>query len=143
MDLDEFQQQTQKTNIYGEAANKLLMPIREALSLVEIRAEDQEDLNKVLDAYEALGKVHQILIRSYVLLGLLGEAGEAANKLKKWIRDGELPDGFEDEVLDIGWYWSQLVREIGLTLNTAAEKLLHKLFSRQERGKLGGSGDDR
>ena len=85
----------------------------------------------------------------YPTLGLAGEAGEVADKIKKIIRDdgGEvLPEKkkeIEKELGDVLWYVSQIATELGLSLEDIAEKNIEKLYSRLERGKRGGSGDDR
>jgi NTP pyrophosphatase (non-canonical NTP hydrolase) len=47
------------------------------------------------------------------------------------------------ELGDVLWYLSQLATEADLDLETIAEDNLEKLLSRQERGVLRGSGDDR
>ena len=44
---------------------------------------------------------------------------------------------------DVLWYLSQVATEAGLDLEEIAAENLDKLFSRQERGVLRGSGDDR
>jgi len=41
------------------------------------------------------------------------------------------------------WYVAQLASELGLELEDIALENLEKLFSRQRRGVLSGSGDDR
>ncbi len=85
----------------------------------------------------------------YPTLGLSGEAGEVAEKIKKVIRDdgGEvLPlkkKEIEKELGDVLWYTSQLATELGLSLEEIAEKNIEKLYSRLDRGKLHGSGDNR
>jgi len=85
----------------------------------------------------------------YPTLGLIGEAGEIANKVKKIIRDdgNEITEKkrkeLEDELGDVLWYMAQLATEIGLSLDTIAEKNIEKLYSRMERGKLKGDGDKR
>ena len=85
----------------------------------------------------------------YPTLGLCGEAGEVAEKVKKVIRD---KDGlFDDdtrntiklELGDVLWYVSQLSSEIGFDLNSIAESNLEKLASRSLRNKLSGEGDNR
>ena len=84
----------------------------------------------------------------YCGLGL-GEAGEVQGKLKKILRDSggfitpEMREKIGDEIADNLWYLSQLSTELGLSLDTLAEKNIAKLKSRQERGKLQGSGDER
>jgi NTP pyrophosphatase (non-canonical NTP hydrolase) len=85
----------------------------------------------------------------YPTLGLSGEAGEVAEKIKKVIRDdgGEvLPEKkaeIEKELGDVLWYVSQIATELGLELETVAAKNIEKLYSRLERGTLHGSGDNR
>jgi NTP pyrophosphatase (non-canonical NTP hydrolase) len=86
---------------------------------------------------------------SYPALGLAGEAGEVAEHAKKVIRDdhGEITDErraeLSRELGDVLWYVSQLASELGLELDAIARENLEKLFSRQSRGVLSGSGDYR
>jgi len=81
---------------------------------------------------------------SYTVLGLNGEAGEVAEKVKKAIRDSNLDrDGIIKELGDVLWYLSQAAREVGIDLNTVAKINLKKLARRKERGTLKGSGDAR
>lgn len=86
---------------------------------------------------------------TYPALGLCGEAGEVAEKVKKTIRDdgGVLSDERRDllsrELGDVLWYLSQLATEARLDLEEIASDNLDKLMSRQERGVLRGSGDNR
>ena len=87
---------------------------------------------------------------AYTALGLMGEAGEVAERLKRIYRgeDGgkitkERTKELEKELGDILWYISQLSTELGLSLNNIAVKNLEKLQSRKKRGKLKGSGDNR
>ncbi len=85
----------------------------------------------------------------YPTLGLSGEAGEVAEKIKKVIRDkggvidDETRDAIKKELGDVLWYVSQIATELKLELDEIAEKNIEKLYSRMERGKLGGDGDDR
>lgn len=79
----------------------------------------------------------------YLTLGLVGEAGEVANKIKKVLRDGRSTDGILDECSDILWYLAMLVDELGGDLGEVADANLRKLADRQERNVLGGSGDNR
>jgi NTP pyrophosphatase (non-canonical NTP hydrolase) len=86
---------------------------------------------------------------TYPALGLCGEAGECAEKVKKAIRDdgGLLTDerraALAAELGDVLWYVAQLATEAGLDLDEIAEDNLAKLLSRSERGVLRGSGDSR
>ena len=86
---------------------------------------------------------------SYPALGLAGEAGEVAEHVKKTIRDdgGTVTDqrraALAAELGDVLWYTAQLASELGLELEDIARENLEKLFSRQARGVLSGSGDNR
>lgn len=83
----------------------------------------------------------------YVTIGLNGEAGEIANKIKKIQRDGLDKDSIAEdigmEIGDVLWYLAQLASEFDLSLGAIAFLNLEKLGSRRLRGVLGGSGDDR
>ncbi len=86
---------------------------------------------------------------NYCTLGLVGEAGELANKLKKVMRDyngvmhDDLKVSLADELGDVLWYVSQLAKELGFNLDHIAMMNLGKLCARKEKGTLRGSGDDR
>jgi NTP pyrophosphatase (non-canonical NTP hydrolase) len=84
----------------------------------------------------------------YPALGLNGEAGEVAEKVKKCIRDaGGLFQSRREEIAkEIGdclWYAANLCSDLGLRLEDVAAANLAKLQSRKERGVLQGSGDGR
>ena len=86
---------------------------------------------------------------TYPVLGLLGEAGEVADKLKKVIRDGDglltdpVRDAVAKELGDVLWYLAVLSYELDHDLNTIAQNNLDKLASRKARGVISGSGDNR
>jgi NTP pyrophosphatase (non-canonical NTP hydrolase) len=86
---------------------------------------------------------------AYPALGLAGEAGEVAEHVKKTIRDdgGVVSDPRKEaiakELGDVLWYVAQVATELHLDLDEIAEGNLQKLLSRQQRGVLSGSGDDR
>ena len=85
----------------------------------------------------------------YPTLGLVGEAGEVADKVKKILRDkkGEFDkdskEALKFELGDVLWYISQLSSELGFELDDVANANLQKLNSRKSRGKIHGSGDNR
>lgn len=85
----------------------------------------------------------------YPVLGLCGEAGEVAEKVKKLYRDA---DGILDEDrrhaigLELGdclWYLAAAANDAGFTLAEIAELNMAKLAARRDRGTLHGDGDDR
>lgn len=85
----------------------------------------------------------------YPALGMTGEAGEVADKVKKIIRDNNntLTEAkareIAKEIGDVMWYCATLSHDLGFTLEEVCEMNYEKLHSRQERGVLGGSGDNR
>lgn len=98
---------------------------------------------------------------NYAVLGLAGEAGEVAQKLKKFLRDygthikidpstpnvEQLPPEVKIELAselgDVLWYVAAIAREIGWDLDHVAAYNLNKLKRRKEQGTLGGTGDHR
>lgn len=103
---------------------------------------------------------------SYMFLNLVGEVGEFASKVAKSIRKGEIgisawkendlgymdldPEDEDErrvelqkEAGDILWQLSGLCKVMGWTLEDVAQMNLDKLASRQQRGVIDGSGDNR
>lgn len=85
----------------------------------------------------------------HLVLGLVGESGEIAEKFKKWVRDLDSDeaaidrDDIKQELGDVLWYTAVLADYLGLRLEDVAQANVDKLASRQARGVLGGSGDQR
>jgi NTP pyrophosphatase (non-canonical NTP hydrolase) len=85
----------------------------------------------------------------YPTLGLTGEAGEVSDKVKKVLRDndGEFSEEkkleIAKELSDCLWYCAALARDLGYSLEEICIINLEKLKSRQERGVIEGSGDNR
>jgi len=83
----------------------------------------------------------------YSALGLAGEAGELANKVKKIIRGDhnrdELVAGIKGEMGDVLWYLAALAEDIGVDLTDIAQENIDKIRSRQSRGEIRGAGDNR
>jgi NTP pyrophosphatase (non-canonical NTP hydrolase) len=86
----------------------------------------------------------QIAIQ-YLTLGLVGEAGEVAEKVKKHLRDNTPldRDNLKKEFGDVLWYLALLADAMEIELDDVAQTNLDKLQSRKDRGVLSGSGDNR
>lgn len=85
----------------------------------------------------------------YATLGMMGEAGEVSEKIKKIWRDKGKAVSVEDreeikkELGDVLWYMSQLALEIGIDFDDIAVHNINKLQSRLARNVLHGAGDNR
>lgn len=83
------------------------------------------------------------------ILGLSGEAGEFTDKIKKIVRDkhGKISPEDKEELLkelgDVLWYIALIAEYMGVSLEEVADKNIKKLASREKRGALSGSGDNR
>ena len=105
---------------------------------------DYQSKSRTTAKYPPIG--HPVI---YPTLGLTNEAGEVAGKIKKIFRDkggviGEADrDALKGELGDVLWYLTQLCTELDLSLEDVAAHNLEKLFSRMERGKISGDGDNR
>ena len=106
-----------------------------------------------LDMYQKVALTTAIYPREqaiiYPTLGLTGEAGEVANKVKKIIRDDgnkineSLVQEISAEIGDCLWYVALLADDIGCKLSDIANDNLLKLANRMKNGTLHGSGDKR
>ena len=106
-----------------------------------------------INAYQAAAKETAIYPKDtgilYTTLGLNGEAGEVADKVKKIIRDhgGEMDDAARESIMmelgDVLWYIANLATELGYSLRDIAGTNIQKLQDRQQRIRLHGSGDSR
>ena len=85
----------------------------------------------------------------HLVLGLVGEAGEIAEKVKKLVRDQHSDldrldrDDMAAELGDVLWYAAVLADFLGLSLGDIAQRNIAKLADRQRRAVLGGAGDNR
>ena len=105
-----------------------------------------------LDMYQKSAKATAIYPRDYSIvypaIGLAGEAGEVANKVKKLIRDNpdmtdDIKEKIGDEIGDVLWYCAVLADDLGQSLSEIANRNLIKLENRQKLSKLHGSADKR
>ena len=117
---------------------------------------EQFDDSPTHATYQQLCTETQIYPREYAVfypaLGLAGEAGEVANKIKKIMRDRngdvnnlpiELKEDLANELGDCLWYISALATDLGIGLDGVAVENLKKLQKRKEQGTIHGSGDKR
>lgn len=106
---------------------------------MQIGFNDYQDFVKSMKVYP---EKHAIV---YPALGLVGEAGEISEKVKKWLRgDKELDkEALLQELGDPLWYIASLADDLGYTLQEVVDANMEKLRSRKERNVLKGSGDNR
>lgn len=85
----------------------------------------------------------------HLVLGLCGESGEIAEKVKKIVRDHGSDfshldtDDLTKELGDVLWYVAVLADHFDVRLDDVATKNIAKLADRQKRGLISGSGDNR
>ena len=81
----------------------------------------------------------------YPTLGLTGEAGEFAEKVKKWLRGDKELDKAEciKELGDVLFYITAAANDLGYTLQDVIDSNVEKLSSRRARGVVKGNGDNR
>jgi len=85
----------------------------------------------------------------YPTLGLCGEAGEVADKVKKVMRDNNgyfsavKKEELKRELGDVLWCIANLAEDLETSLEKIAQINIDKLYDRKNRGVLGGSGDNR
>jgi NTP pyrophosphatase (non-canonical NTP hydrolase) len=78
-------------------------------------------------------------------LGLVGETGEVAEKVKKYIRDKSKidPEEIVKELGDVAFYLTGLANYFNSNLDEVLDTNMQKLNDRQSRGVISGSGDNR
>ncbi|MCX6761189.1 MAG: nucleoside triphosphate pyrophosphohydrolase family protein [Candidatus Nealsonbacteria bacterium] len=106
--------------------------------------EEYQKLSRETAIYPNIGKNFV-----YPTLGLAGESGEVAEKVKKILRDNngvldeEKKKELTKELGDVLWYLAQIASEIGVPLEEVVFSNIEKLRSRFDRNKIQGSGDNR
>lgn len=100
------------------------------------------DLFKVTGNYNTVAFVEKVL-------GLVGEAGETADKVKKVLRDKDGVISEQDkleiakELGDVLWYVASVARYLDVPLEEVARLNLEKLEDRYKRNLIHGQGDNR
>lgn len=90
----------------------------------------------------------------YPALGLVGEAGEAADKIKKFYRNSwglmagvsmtvDQRRELAKEIGDVLWYIAALGYELGIPMGEMARMNIEKLTDRRNRGVINSEGDNR
>lgn len=106
---------------------------------------EYQNYSRTTAMYLSLG----LPIAMYPTLGLAGEAGEIAEKVKKLYRDDggivthERREDICKELGDVLWYLAQIATDLEIDFEDVAKKNIEKLASRKERGVLHGDGDSR
>jgi NTP pyrophosphatase (non-canonical NTP hydrolase) len=102
---------------------------------------DFKEYQKKAVAFAIYPEAYKVI---YPTLGLCGEAGEVAEKVKKQVRDGNFNrHEVAKELGDVLWYLANLANDIGYSLSEVAAMNVDKLQSRKDRGVISGSGDNR
>ncbi len=107
---------------------------------------DYQEKCRTTAFYAHKNKGYEII---YPAIGLSGETGEVAEKVKKLLRDKEgiVDDEFvmaiEKELGDVLWYIAALCTDLNLKMEDVAKKNIEKLFDRKKRNVLHGDGDER
>ena len=113
-----------------------------------MKFDEYQEKAKKYDLFEATDNLKEVAFTEKVL-GLAGEAGEAADKVKKILRDKDGKVSLDDkgaiskELGDVLWYLANISRYLGIPLSEVASGNIEKLESRYQRNKIHGAGDER
>lgn len=127
-----------------EDANKSLHPKKIGYDITEMDFNSYQEKAWVTAKYP---NMHNNL--TYPTLGLTGEAGEIANKVKKIQRDYnsiltlKMRETLIDELGDVLWYIAAIATELNCPLENIAKNNIIKLYKRLEENKISGEGDNR
>lgn len=111
-------------------------------------ANEYQKKAKVYDLNSSQGEIFSLGFIEKIL-GLVGESGETADKIKKILRDkkGDLSMEDKNEIVkelgDITWYVAMIAESLGVEFSEVLRLNIEKLESRKNRGKLSGEGDNR
>jgi NTP pyrophosphatase (non-canonical NTP hydrolase) len=120
-----------------EAENKL--NIISSFDMYQEKAADFANY-KGFNDFDKLGLI-------YPALGLVGESGEVAEKVKRLLRNEILSEKYKEEIAkelgDVLWYVAELARKLKFKLSDIAKMNIDKLEDRKQRNKINGNGDNR
>jgi NTP pyrophosphatase (non-canonical NTP hydrolase) len=110
----------------------------------EQREKTYDEFTADLARYPSTQTDGKIVSAMYCALGLVGEAGEVSEKIKKWHRDGKIDkEAVALELGDVLYYLTRLANEMGFTLKDVERMNRAKLTKRKENNTIHGSGDNR
>lgn len=123
----------------AQESTALYMDKFEELMTIAIEHETTDDVEY---AYSNLEDRYAL---AYATLGLTGEAGEVANKIKKYLRGDTLlhPDSIVDELGDVFWYLFDICGTLHIDPAKVMRRNAEKLADRKARGVIKGEGDKR
>lgn len=131
------QQKSETYQDFEEAYKQLRAPLGSGSVMGTFN--DYQDFVKTMKVYP---EKHAIV---YPALGIAGEGGEVAEKVKKWLRGDKELDKLEllKEAGDVLWYLASLADDLGFTFQDMVDENVKKLSSRKQRGVQKGDGDNR
>jgi len=136
LSFDEYQEKAWQTAIYPDKGNNINYPI---LGLSGEAGEVAENMAEIM----------YCLRLNQFILDMVRHTGRTAELTKKMMRDDagvlseERKQRIKKELGDVMWYVQACCNELGILMSDVAQENLNKLFSRKERGKLKGDGDNR
>ena len=92
---------------------------------------------------------HQHYKIIYPALGMCGECGEVAEKIKKVIRDNQgifdadKTKEIEKELGDVLWYIANICNDLNIDFDNVAQNNVNKINARVQNNTLHGNGDNR
>ena len=166
MNLDGYQAFVKSSNVHREAIKKRLRPLRDFIRLIEaydylpkddLTHEDGVEFGNAMafrDAVRGLDLIEHDLNLCYAALGLNGEAGEFAEKVKKYLRGDDKIVGpvritderrldMKKELGDCQWYVADAADCIDTTIGDVVDTNVDKIQKRMADNTLKGDGDER